>query len=333
MEENLKRIESIVLYSSTLIRIDISQNLYFIVKSVSESEIRYIEIISGQTFTTLKSAINKFYNRSSAFEQDDFKLVYKFLSYFLAHSVVFVSIDNEVYNCLANRQDSIDSLKENFMASDFEILISMFYAVLRNREEDSKSLISIGDFVRTSFCNVIFDSLSHTNLNSYAITGIQGFENVPLSYFQMYFISYMNSYRESLRFNRDFSLFKFVVSAFNRKFIDSVNTSEKREKLQKLISNREDFQNRLKYMTKEGIIEQLIMAKNNILDDFDLVVREEERRGYESWKSTRLESITRTNNVNKGKRGFVEIPVPDEENLIKEYLKIYKYAYWLLDEL
>lgn len=322
--KDFERLESIILYGGTLEKVEVVENLFLVCKTVTDFEEKFIALKTG---LSLRKVISEEYTE----EDLDY---FKFKSYiclYLAHSVIMVNGKN----ILTDRQNSIESLTEFFEVMDYEISVALFNRLIDNKNDEMSLVQVFPDFCQTAFARQFWFGIKNYKLNSYLLTGIPGYENVPLSYIQLLFLEYMNQ-EEWLKI-RDvvFSFFKFIGNFIDPKTVRRVNMEELYQKAEEIADRRQIYREKYGVITRKDLQNQYAAMRSGELDEHDRIIREEERAQYEIWKATYLDKV-RVYNESREKTAtpgeYIKLD-PSEEDLINEYLKIFKHSTWLLDEL
>jgi len=316
-------LEQLVLYSGILKRVSFNDDLKLVVKSLNDAEERFIFFQTGLSINDFKN-INE-----DIFEYVDKFLKFKdFMACYVAYSVIYVN----GFCCLEDRHSTYDKLKDYFYVISFDILKSLFFNLVNLKKREIKAVENLEVFCRTSFSKVLFSSLSHSSLNSLALTGIPGYSSIPLSYTQLLFINYMTYLKERETFKLNLYPFKFVASLFSSDAVKKLESSMLREELLELKRKREDFNNVYSGPSSvKDIVDQLHDMVSGKEDHMDSVIKREERKSFEAWKENYL---ARFRNVDPNIKalGNVELPDLSEEALLRRYTKEFRFSSWLLDE-
>ena len=292
------------------------------IRVVSDSEDRSISIKTGVELVSLLS--NR--DESTPVGSSLMVKIKNYLSLYISHSVIYI---NGV-NVLPHRFETLPTLCEFFELQDYELLIFIYNLLLEERKREMSLVEYLEDFSKTSFCNYFWSGIKKHGLNSYAITGIEGYENISLSYIQLLFLHYME--REEKIFFRDliFSNFKFIGSFIDQKVIKKIENQENSEKVNAILRKRGTTSGTdYGIITQEDLVSQLIATKSGHLDEHDMIIRQEERANYEIWKR---DYLARVDSYNKSRGNLNEVSLSEKE-LVEEYLKIFGHSSWLLDEI
>lgn len=317
-----KDIEQLIIYSGFLKKVSFSKGLNLVIKSLNESEEKFLFFKTGISIDTLPT----FDFKSENIEK--FLNIKSFMASYVAYSVIFIND----FCCLKDRHLVYESLKDYFYVISFDVLHSLFYSLLKLKQREYKALQHLQEFCRTAFSNYIFSNLDHCRLNSFSMTGIPNYEEVPLSHSQLLFYSSMKSHQELESRRKDLFPFKFIASVFSSEAVKKLDSMFLKDEVARIKKSRGASNNPYSSPSSvREIVDQLHNMVSGKEDRMDSVIKREERKSYEAWKS---EYLSRFKNIDTDSPvlGSVELPDLSEEALLKRYTQEFRFSSWLLDE-
>lgn len=316
-------LEQLILYSGILKKISFPEGLELTVKSLNDSEEKFIYFKTGLSVETLDLLDGDLLE-----DIDKFLKLKDFMANYVAYSIIFINN----FCCLKNRHENFETLKDYFFIISFDILYSLFYTLLNLKQREYKALDHIPDFCRTSFSHYLFSNLDHVKFNSYEITGIPNYEEVPLSHTQLLFYSNMKSLVDLEARRRNLFPFKFIAGVFSSDAVKSLDNYLLKEEIERVKYSRGISSGPYSSPSSvREIVDQLHDMVSGKEDQMDSVIKREERRSYEAWKVSYLERFKNLD-PNLPALGDIELPDLSEEALLRRYAKEFRFSSWLLDD-
>lgn len=304
LAEDLKKVEQSIIYSSLFLRISLLKNT-FIIKSVSAREIDFISLKMGYSLEDLQGFLL----------ENNLEKVKRYTIEFILQNLIFLN----GINCIEYRGNK--DLYNKFEAIPIDILLLLFDNIQKLTYNQSLLLNHLDFYCETSSALYMYSLLLSCGLNDYRITGLYNSEKLPITNIQNLFMMNMSYRKEESLYKRFWEPFKLVIGMFDSKFINKFDSNISQIEIEKSKRRLESSGVADTFggvMTKDDLVKQLKDMVSGKQDQYDLLVKAQERAAYETWKNDFMRKFKGANLT--------------EEALLNLYIKQFKFSYWLMDE-